>query len=181
MHSKTLIAIAVAGLLTAPLALAQYDRDKSVSSAAPGSASTSSNANVTGKANEDKGSPGTDRSAAGASDRTLPGGSASATTSTTISASEFRQMDKNHDGFLSKDEVQGNSSLSANFDSLDKNHDGKLAQAEVTGSASASSSPRERISRNDSSTGSTDQAPNVPRNPQTSGNPPKQGGSPEPQ
>jgi hypothetical protein len=57
MRSKTLIAAAVASLLAAPLALAQYDKDRSVSSDAPGSAAAPANPNVTGKANEDKGSP----------------------------------------------------------------------------------------------------------------------------
>jgi len=57
MQSKTLIAMAVAGLLASPLALAQYDKDRSVSSDAPGAAATPTNPNATGKANEEKGSP----------------------------------------------------------------------------------------------------------------------------
>ena len=57
MHSKTLIALAAAGLLASPLALAQYDKDRSVSSDAPGAAAAPRAPNVTGKANEEKGTP----------------------------------------------------------------------------------------------------------------------------
>src|SRR5690242_9705340 len=41
----------------------------------------------------------------------------------------FKALDKNNDGFLSKDEVKG-SAHEAEFDKLDTNHDGKLSRAE---------------------------------------------------
>jgi EF hand domain-containing protein len=187
MQRKTLIAVAVAGLLAAPLALAQYDKDRSVSSPAPGSASSSSSSNVTGKANEEKGSPSASASSS-TGNSSIRGDTSTGMTGmgAQISSSEFRKMDKNHDGYLSKDEVKDNSSLSSSFDQLDKNHDGKLARSEVTSGASASASDTgtsgsskrgaERISRNDRGTGSdsADQTPpNMPKNPQSGGNPPK--------
>jgi hypothetical protein len=79
-------------------------------------------------------------------------------------------MDKNKDGFLSKDEVQGNSDLSARFDQLDANHDGKLSQAEM----GIRGRNADRMSRSDRSEAS-DAAPTLPRGPQTPGAPPGAG------
>ena len=42
---------------------------------------------------------------------------------------EFKKLDTNHDGMLSKDEFKGDS---AAFDKLDKNHDGKLDRYEFS-------------------------------------------------
>jgi EF hand len=196
MRSKTLIAIAVAGLLAAPLALAQS-----------GSSSTTTPQGSTGPAGMDKRSsddqtpPKADREKSASGSATSRSGSAStrggADTSASssgisgsagasVSASEFRKMDKNKDGFLSKDEVEGNASLSSSFDQMDKNHDGKLARSEVSGSASASASGTtkgnsDRIARTDRGSSGTETAPNTPRNPKTPGDPPKQSGSPVPQ
>lgn len=125
MQSRTLIALAAAGLLASPLALAQYDKDRSVSSDAPGAAAVPHNPNATGKANEEKGTP--------------PPAGASA---------------RNHE------------TASATTDNASPKHKRSKRNAE-------------RLSRNDS--GSTEASPNMPRNPRSSGNPPKQGGSPEPQ
>ena len=41
----------------------------------------------------------------------------------------FKSMDKNNDGFISKDEA-ANTPHAANFDQLDKDKDGKLSRAE---------------------------------------------------
>ena len=43
-------------------------------------------------------------------------------------AKEFKSMDKNGDGYLSKNEVQP--AMQKSFDKADKNHDGKLDHAE---------------------------------------------------
>jgi EF hand domain-containing protein len=167
MRRKTLIAIAVAGLLAAPLALAQYGSSGSTGSG-------TSTPNVYGKSNEDRSAP--------------PGGTAGGDTSAstdsgmssgraTISAREFRRLDKNQDGSLSKDEASGDSKLSSDFDQLDADHDGKLTMAEATGSSG--SGRGERISRNDRGTGSDAESPSIPRDPQTPGNPPRPGTGPE--
>jgi hypothetical protein len=125
MPSKTVIALAVAGLLTAPLALAQYDKDRSVSSDAPGSAAMPANPNATGKANEEKGTP----PPAGESAR---GGADASASSADVKTPRSKRR-------------------------------------------------AERISRNDRGTYGTEASPNMPRDPRSSGNPPKQGSSPEPQ
>src|SRR4051812_46779626 len=46
-----------------------------------------------------------------------------------LSPSAFREFDRNHDGYLSKDEARG--PLAAYFDDLDKDRDGRLSPAEV--------------------------------------------------
>jgi hypothetical protein len=43
---------------------------------------------------------------------------------------EFKAMDRNGDGFLSREELEQNASLKANFAEADKNRDGKLDMAE---------------------------------------------------
>ena len=45
------------------------------------------------------------------------------------SAGTFKSLDRNGDGFISKDEAMG-SPHQADFDQLDKNRDGKLSKAE---------------------------------------------------
>ncbi len=125
MQPKTFIAMAVAGLLVSPLALAQYDKDRSVSSDAPGAAAAPANPNATGKANEEKGTP-------------PPAGASARNPETAASTTD---------------------------DGSPKHKRSKRG---------------ERLSRNDSGY-STEASPNTPRNPRSAGNPPKQGGSPEPQ
>lgn len=43
----------------------------------------------------------------------------------------FAKLDRNGDGFLSKDEVASRPRLAAQFDALDTDHDGKLSPAEL--------------------------------------------------
>lgn len=42
----------------------------------------------------------------------------------------FNRLDKNKDGFISRDEVGKRSALAKRFDKLDADHDGKLSRAE---------------------------------------------------
>jgi hypothetical protein len=60
------------------------------------------------------------------SDRSAPADTADAK-----SVPSFKQLDKNKDGFVSRDEAQKSSSLSARFDELDLDRDGKLSQSEL--------------------------------------------------
>lgn len=59
------------------------------------------------------------------------GGDKAASGATKESGAEamFTSLDKNKDGFVSKDEAQG-TPHAKDFDKLDKNHDGKLSRAE---------------------------------------------------
>jgi EF hand len=189
MRSKTLIAIAVAGLLAAPLALAQSGSSSTTtpqgSTGPAGMDKRSSDDQTPPKADREKSASGSATSTRGA-DTSASSSGISGSAGASVSASEFRKMDKNKDGFLSKDEVEGNASLSSSFDQMDKNHDGKLARSEVSGSASASASGTtkgnsDRIARTDRGSSGTETAPNTPRNPKTPGDPPKQSGSPVPQ
>ena len=71
-----------------------------------------------------------DKSAAsGASSSQSSDKSAATGSSGAQAGGDFKSLDKNHDGSLSKDELKGNAQAS-NFDKLDKNHDGKLSQDE---------------------------------------------------
>src|SRR5512134_2558398 len=49
-------------------------------------------------------------------------------------AEDFRRLDADHDGSITKDEAEKNGSpvLQANFDKFDANNDGKLSLQEVT-------------------------------------------------
>jgi hypothetical protein len=60
------------------------------------------------------------------SDRSAP-----ADTGNSTSLPSFKQLDKNKDGFVSRDEAQKASSISARFDELDLDHDGKLSRSEM--------------------------------------------------
>jgi hypothetical protein len=136
---KTLMAAAITAAFALPL-LASAQSDTGASARQPG-------VNPPGAASP--GSPsssvtGTDRDS-GAAARTNP--SASGTT-----ASGFDRLDRNHDGFVSRDEARDASELNTRFTELDKNNDGKLSRDEYNvvnrGSAGASAAP--------SSSGSTD-------------------------
>jgi len=43
-----------------------------------------------------------------------------------VAAREFKSMDLNNDGAISREEAARNSELEANFDKYDENHDGRL-------------------------------------------------------
>jgi EF hand domain-containing protein len=59
------------------------------------------------------------------------GGDKAASGATQNSGAEqmFKALDKNKDGFVSRDEAKG-TPHAKDFDKLDKNHDGKLSRAE---------------------------------------------------
>lgn len=44
----------------------------------------------------------------------------------------FNKLDKNHDGYISKDESKADQDLSMNWSSADKNKDGKVEESEFS-------------------------------------------------
>jgi len=44
----------------------------------------------------------------------------------------FKQLDVNHDGYVTKDEAQRSADITARFSQLDANHDGKISVDEFT-------------------------------------------------
>src|SRR5437660_6034949 len=126
---KTLIAVAVAGAFALPMAaLASAGSDNIVvaqagGGAGGGDASTSTRqpgANPPGAA-----SPGSARDAStstdrdtGAASRTNPSGSGASGTSATTNRMGFDRLDKNRDGFISRDEAKDAPELNTRFSEL---------------------------------------------------------------
>jgi hypothetical protein len=51
----------------------------------------------------------------------------------------FERLDKNSDGYVSREEAKGNKSLESSFKGLDKNNDGKLSRSELDASSAVGS------------------------------------------
>ena len=143
MLTRTIIAAAIVGVFAVPLAVQAADygtrsgSSPSVSTrgGAQGDGSNTSQSDIANT----PGKPGSSSPSSGEH--------------AGVSAREFSRLDKNHDGYLSKDEVKLHPILRSRFASLDKNRDGKLSQAEASGGATVGSADtRTRISRNDRST-----------------------------
>ena len=97
--TRTLVAIAAAGLLGAPLAAASAGSDTSVVAQSGGTMSS--------------GKSESSRSAGGQS-----------------AEDRFDQLDRNRDGYVSRDEAKDAAELHTRFTELDKNNDGKLSREE---------------------------------------------------
>jgi hypothetical protein len=112
MKLKTLIAVAVASAFPC-LALAQAATSQPQEGRTPPGT---------------RASPGSieDQSAKGA-----PGTGTSATGRTTGSAALFDRLDKNQDGFISRDEARDATELQGRFAELDKDNDGKISRSEI--------------------------------------------------
>jgi hypothetical protein len=110
MKLKTLIAVAVAGAFAAPCAvLAQggATSQPQTGRTPPGQAA----------------SPGSIDQRAG----TAPSGK------TSSGSAVFKRLDRNTDGFVSRDEAKDATELQGRFAELDKNNDGKISEAEMRG------------------------------------------------
>ncbi|HEY6864500.1 MAG TPA: EF-hand domain-containing protein, partial [Burkholderiales bacterium] len=142
MLTRTIIAAALAGAFAVPLAV--HAADYGTRSSSTPSASTRGGAQADGSNTSQSdiantpGKPGSSSPSSGEH--------------AGVSASEFSRLDKNHDGYLSKDEVKLHPVLRSRFASLDKDHDGKLSQSEVSSGTTASTESRTRLSRNDTDT-----------------------------
>jgi hypothetical protein len=80
------------------------------------------------------GAPSTAATAAdretGAASRTNPSDMNTPSAAGGASADRFSELDRNHDGFLSRDEARNASELDTRFSELDQNNDGKLSREE---------------------------------------------------
>src|SRR5256712_12513043 len=141
---KTLIAVAVAGAFALPVAaLASAASDNIVVAQAGGGAGGADAA----KSNPQAGSnpPGT------------------ASTGASGMSTGFDRLDKNRDGFISRDEAKDAAELNTRFSELDKDNDGKLSREEynaldtsargATGAASGSTT--RPLGSGDGKTGAT--------------------------
>jgi len=114
MKLKTLIAVAVASAFPS-LALAQA---------------------ATSQPQEGRTPPGTRASPGSIDDqsgKSAPGTGTSATDRTTGSSALFNRLDKNNDGFVSRDEARDATELQGRFAELDKDNDGKISASEMRG------------------------------------------------
>ena len=68
-----------------------------------------------------------------------PARSSSTAQESRTSSMNFERLDKNSDGYVSRDEARGNKNLESSFKGLDKNNDGKLSRSELGGSSSVGS------------------------------------------
>ena len=114
MKLKTLIAVAVATAFPS-LALAQAATSQPQEGRTPPGA---------------RPSPG---SIEDQSEKKAPGTGTSATGRTAGSAALFDRLDKNQDGFVTRDEARDATELQGRFAELDKDNDGKISRAEMRG------------------------------------------------
>ena len=123
---KTLMAVAVAGVFALPVTASAGNDNLLIAQAGGGSGG---GADAPDMANRQPGTmtqPGTmesDKMNAGASQR-------SARSSTGSTAERFDRLDRNGDGFISRDEAKDAAELQTRFSELDRNNDGKLSREE---------------------------------------------------
>ena len=132
---KTLIAIAVAGAFALPLAAHASGSDNIVLAQAGGGGGGGGDASTStrqpGATPPGSVSPGTPRSAATGADRdTGADRHANPSGSDRSTSGSFERLDKNHDGFISRDEGKDAPELNTRFTELDQNNDGKLSPDE---------------------------------------------------
>ena len=130
---KTLIAAAVASLFAGPLAAqASATNDNLVIAQAGGGGVSGSGGGADGPDTANR-QPGTMSSQPGAmsSDKASAAG--------TSSSDRFDRIDRNHDGYISRDEAKDASELDTRFSELDRNNDGKLSREEYNALSSGSS------------------------------------------
>lgn len=136
MRFKTLIAVAVAGAFTVPFAaLAQGGGSGGSGGGGGGTGGTTTSPSAT----HPQGNP---------SAGTPPGAQGAGTGMTGEGNASWSKMDGNKDGYLSRDELTGDTAMSSHFSALDKDNDGRLSREEFNahgsgmGSTGASTSPK---------------------------------------
>src|SRR5438128_10839767 len=123
---KTLMAIAVAGAFALPVAELASEGSANIvvaQAGGPGGADAATSSRQAGSNPPGTASPGSPRDATTSTDR-------DASTGTTSNRMGFDRLDKNRDGFISRDEAKDAAELNTRFSELDKNNDGKLSREE---------------------------------------------------
>jgi hypothetical protein len=131
---KTLIAVAVAGVFALPVAaLASAASDNIVVAQAGGAsgADTGASARQPGANPPGTASPGASRDTTTSTDRD---------TGASGTKAGFERLDRNGDGFISRDEAKDAMELNTRFSELDKNNDGKLSREEYNSLNTSTSS-----------------------------------------
>ena len=131
---RTLIAAAVAGALALPLTSQANDN---VVVAQGGGGDTGASNRQEGANPPGQASPGAPRSSTsgmdrdtGAASNTNPTGIGRSNAGATSHRGRFEALDKNHDGYISRDEAKDADELNTRFTELDTNNDGKLSREE---------------------------------------------------
>jgi len=129
MKFKTLIAVAVAGAFAVPFA-----------ALAQGTGGTTTAPSAT----HPQGNP---PATAPAGSQTSGGGA------TGESNASWTRLDKNKDGYLSRDELKGDASLSSRFSEMDKDNDGRISKEEFNAASSGAGATGSRSSEPSSTMG----------------------------
>jgi len=131
------MAIAVAGAFALPVAAVASATNDNIVVAQGGGGDTGASTRQEGANPPGQASPGTPRDAASGIDRdsgavnhTNPTGKGGSTAGATSRRGRFDALDKNHDGYISRDEAKDASELNTRFSELDANNDGKLSRDE---------------------------------------------------
>ena len=128
---KTLIAIAVAGAFALPVAALASAGSDNIVVAQAGGADAATSGGQAGSNPPGTASPGSPRDATTSTDRdTGATGRANPSTGASSTRMGFERLDKNHDGFISRDEAKDAAELNTRFSELDKDNDGKLSREE---------------------------------------------------
>ena len=131
MNLKTALAIAVAAAFAAPLAAqASVDTDKIIVAQSSGSTQEPRDSNPAAPPKAMGPGSGSTNNATGETNRSTDSthGTGSATAGATA-AGGFSALDKNHDGYVSRDEAR-DATWANRFSELDKDNDGRLSQSE---------------------------------------------------
>ena len=123
MKLKTLIAMAVAGAFAAPFAAQSAGSDSILIAQA-----------ATSQPQEGRTPPGARPSPGSIDDqaqKNAPGTGSAASGRSTGSAALFERLDKNKDGFITREEARDATELQGRFAELDKDNDGKISAAEI--------------------------------------------------
>ena len=166
---RTLIAAAVAAAFALPLTSQANDN---IVVAQGGGGDTGASNRQEGANPPGQASPGTPRSSTsgmdrdtGAAHRTNPTGKGDSTTGATAKHGRFEALDKNHDGYISRDEAKDADELNTRFTELDMNNDGKLSREEynaVNASARGATGTGSKSAKGGSMSGKTGTPDKVP-------------------